>query len=324
MAIQDFLSGGFYGKVGDVVGQRWHNKRYVRAYVKPTNPNTPAQQTNRGMFAKATKLAQLAFNINKGSTAWDTTAKGEFSSRVGTAMSRLKAGMSDSDALPLYPDGYAPSHTLSGPSCTWDNIDEQYIFTCSDGFNVQDRTFGVVIHALNAFTNQWEDLEFTHHNTSHSKFYFEWPFDKVHAFPPGSTFTASTEDDASHEMLSVFYPTLNFQQSIKHSFYSRLLFGPLQQEGPFLQFNPHFSPVILGHSGLYDLDVYYFNTSGNTWDYTTDPFMFEEDGTVYGEAYLNSPYSYPTGSKIVGSEHEIDTGLYTIYFTWDDYPFSWP
>jgi hypothetical protein len=25
LAIQNFISGGFYGKVGKVIGQRWHN-----------------------------------------------------------------------------------------------------------------------------------------------------------------------------------------------------------------------------------------------------------------------------------------------------------
>ena len=35
MAKQNIISGGFYGKVGELIGQRWKNIRTVRAYTKP-------------------------------------------------------------------------------------------------------------------------------------------------------------------------------------------------------------------------------------------------------------------------------------------------
>jgi hypothetical protein len=246
MAIQDFLSGGFYGKVGDVVGQRWHNKRYVRTYVKGTNPNTPAQQSNRGMFRKATKLAQLAFNINKGDPSWDTTTKGEFSIRVGTAMNRLKAGMSDTDALPLYPDGFSPSHTLSNPSFAYNSGTSTFNIYSNDTFNVQDRTFGIVIHCFNVFTYSWEDIEYTHNNSGTTQFSFSWTTDNIHAYPTGSTFTAATTDDNTHANFSILFPSFQFQQTVKPTMTANITWGTFSESDNWLTFNPSCNKPISG------------------------------------------------------------------------------
>ena len=51
MAIQNFLSGGYYGKLGETVGQRWKNKRTIRSYVIPRNPRTEKQQAKRVRFS---------------------------------------------------------------------------------------------------------------------------------------------------------------------------------------------------------------------------------------------------------------------------------
>lgn len=73
MAKQNFLNGGYIGKLGNTVGQRWKDKKIVRTYVIPANPNTPAQQTARQQFATANKLAQQAMNINGHTGVWDTS-----------------------------------------------------------------------------------------------------------------------------------------------------------------------------------------------------------------------------------------------------------
>jgi hypothetical protein len=45
------ILGGFSGKVGPVVGGKWKDIDYMRGYVVPENPNTPAQQGQRARFA---------------------------------------------------------------------------------------------------------------------------------------------------------------------------------------------------------------------------------------------------------------------------------
>ena len=45
------------GKVGGVVGATWKGKNYLREHVKPSNPNTPAQQLQRAKMSVAVKGA---------------------------------------------------------------------------------------------------------------------------------------------------------------------------------------------------------------------------------------------------------------------------
>lgn len=112
MGFQNFIDGGFIGKVGNVVGQRWKDKRMIRTYVKGTQPNTPAQLESRQLFRIANQLAQQAMNINGHTGIWDTSQKPEYAQRVGLAYKRLRAGMPPEQALPLYPEGYVPPQDL--------------------------------------------------------------------------------------------------------------------------------------------------------------------------------------------------------------------
>lgn len=45
------ILGKVSGKVAGVVGASWKDKAYLRAYVKPANPNTAAQQVQRTKFS---------------------------------------------------------------------------------------------------------------------------------------------------------------------------------------------------------------------------------------------------------------------------------
>jgi hypothetical protein len=47
------ILGNIRGKVSGVVGGQYKDKNYLREYVKPANPNTAAQQTQRGLLADA-------------------------------------------------------------------------------------------------------------------------------------------------------------------------------------------------------------------------------------------------------------------------------
>lgn len=47
------ILGNIRGKVAGVVGGQWKDINYVREYVKPANPNTAAQQTQRTKMADA-------------------------------------------------------------------------------------------------------------------------------------------------------------------------------------------------------------------------------------------------------------------------------
>ena len=137
MAKQNFLNGGYIGKLGNTVGQRWKDKKIVRTYVIPANPNTPAQQTARQQFATANKLAQQAMNINGHTGVWDTSTKPEYSQRVGQAMKRLRLGYSEQDSLPLYPEGQSPAVGLTITDVTYNEVENKYIFQ-TQGFGINN------------------------------------------------------------------------------------------------------------------------------------------------------------------------------------------
>lgn len=68
MAKLHFINGAFYGKGGTFVGSKWKNLTTVRPYVAPSNPNTPAQQTQRTHFRDLQKQMQKIANLIKGYT----------------------------------------------------------------------------------------------------------------------------------------------------------------------------------------------------------------------------------------------------------------
>jgi hypothetical protein len=57
------LTGGILGKVrgkvAGVVGAQWKDRNYVREYVKPANPDTAAQQVQRGLMGSTVAFAKL-------------------------------------------------------------------------------------------------------------------------------------------------------------------------------------------------------------------------------------------------------------------------
>ena len=108
MAIQNFLSGGYYGKLGATVGQRWKNKRTIRTYVIPANPRTEVQQANRGKFANAVVFAQMGLQMNYYATVFEEPNFTRWNYRMKVARELKDRGMLDLDLIPLYPTSFVP------------------------------------------------------------------------------------------------------------------------------------------------------------------------------------------------------------------------
>ena len=56
--IRSGVLGNTRGKVSGVVGSQWKDKNYLREYVKPANPNTAAQQVQRGLMTLCVAFAK--------------------------------------------------------------------------------------------------------------------------------------------------------------------------------------------------------------------------------------------------------------------------
>lgn len=113
MAIQNFLSGGYYGKLGETVGQRWKNKRTIRSYVIPNNPRTEKQQANRGLFANAVTYAQMGLQMNYYATCFESEEFTHWNYRMRVARQLREKGLAGLDLIPLYPISFVPPILIS-------------------------------------------------------------------------------------------------------------------------------------------------------------------------------------------------------------------
>lgn len=129
MAVQNFVEGGFYGKLGAMVGQRWRNIRIVKAYTIPNNPRTPAQQANRGLFREAVENAQVAMMLNQGSPIFNSEDNTSWGNRMASARACQASGKSGFNLLPVLPKDFTPPFvtnkiklvsTVAGTSATFE------------------------------------------------------------------------------------------------------------------------------------------------------------------------------------------------------------
>lgn len=113
MAKQNFIGGGYYGKLGDTVGQRWKNKRTIRSYVIPRNPRTDVQQANRARFKNLVPYAQLGMSANKGATVFIKENMTEWQARMSACSYFNSLGYNELDLVPLYPADYVAPYVVS-------------------------------------------------------------------------------------------------------------------------------------------------------------------------------------------------------------------
>lgn len=149
MAIQNFLSGGYYGKLGATVGQRWKNKRTIRTYVIPKNPRTKAQQANRGKFADAVTFAQMGLQMNYYCTLFEDPNFTKWNYRMRAARELKNAGLFDLDLIPLYPTSFTPPTLLT--TFTLSKIEgEKHISFAAPDLNLEtDRVLSIMFALYN-------------------------------------------------------------------------------------------------------------------------------------------------------------------------------
>ncbi|MEE1220138.1 MAG: hypothetical protein U0L20_09475 [Ruminococcus sp.] len=149
MAIQNFLSGGYYGKLGATVGQRWKNKRTIRTYVIPKNPRTPTQQANRGKFANAVAFAQMGLQMNYYCTLFEDPNFTKWNYRMKTARELKDAGLFDLDLIPLYPSSFTPPTLLTTFTLSKIEGEKHISFSAPDLNSETDRVLSIMFALYN-------------------------------------------------------------------------------------------------------------------------------------------------------------------------------
>lgn len=151
----NFLAGGYYGKLGQTVGQRWKNKRTLRTYVIPADPRTPAQMLNRSRFADATKASQLAMQLNSGANIWQSVDNTEFNKRMSSARQYYTANMELYQYVPAIPYGYHATYDIN---TVVQKSGQVLTFNCATLDDIGGRNVAVLYQAVRVSTGETEDL----------------------------------------------------------------------------------------------------------------------------------------------------------------------
>lgn len=149
MAKQNFLSGGFYGKLGAMVGQRWKNKRTIRTYVVPKNPNTPEQKRNRSNFAGAVQFAQMGMQMNYYCNLFENPNFTKWNYRMSVARLLKFAGMTDLNLIPLYPTDFTPPLVLTQIKLHSTRGSNHVTFSVPELVAQEDRVFSMMFALYN-------------------------------------------------------------------------------------------------------------------------------------------------------------------------------
>lgn len=155
MGKQNFIQGGFKGKVGNVIGAGWKDILTIRSYTKPANPKTERQKTVRNAFALKVKASQLANQCNYGSSLFSSTSNTSWGLRMAAASSFYAENKNILQFVPLIPYGYTPDYpTSADPQAaggavvlSWDTADD-----------ISGRSVNVLIWALNGTSAEYEPV----------------------------------------------------------------------------------------------------------------------------------------------------------------------
>lgn len=187
MAKQNFLSGGYYGKLGQTVGQRWKNIRTIRSYVIPRNPRTEAQQANRNSFASCVPYAQLGMQLNYKAECFSSSSLTEWNYRMKTATALKNAGLSELMLIPLYPASFTPPFVISSAGIT-NIIDETHIVVTVDGIELEEERVLTMLLLLPG-TEEWTERLAVCIGRNSSSNYLEFTFE----IPSGITLSSGME-----------------------------------------------------------------------------------------------------------------------------------
>lgn len=99
MGKMNLLKANWEGRVGETVGAKWKDKKTIRTYTKPSNPNTQAQQTVRGVFKEMTSFVALFADGIKYLNALDTSGMSARNAIIKINKDQIQTGAFDKATL---------------------------------------------------------------------------------------------------------------------------------------------------------------------------------------------------------------------------------
>jgi hypothetical protein len=213
MAIQNFLSGGYYGKLGATVGQRWKNKRTIRTYVVPFNPRTEKQQANRSGFANAVQYAQMGLQMNYYATCFESEYFTRWNYRMRTARDLKSAGLSGLDLIPLYPLTFTPPLLINEITKSATPTPRHITFYVPSLANVGDRTLSLMFELHDAMGVYVGLKLYVGYHYASNAGYLEVDVDDANEINENCKVRIVSNDDEDSVTDLIASPTLNVQPS---------------------------------------------------------------------------------------------------------------
>lgn len=220
MAKQNFLSGGYYGKLGQTVGQRWKNIRTIRTYVIPRNPRTEAQQANRNSFASCVPYAQLGMQLNYKAECFSSSSLTEWNYRMKTATALKNANLSELMLIPLYPISFTPPFVISSAGIT-EIIDETHIVVTIDGIELEEERVLTMLLLLPGSEDWTERLAVCIGRNSSSdylKFTFEIPSGITLSSGMECRFISTDDTESATDLITSSQIELSYTEPDIHTF----------------------------------------------------------------------------------------------------------
>lgn len=212
MAKQNFIAGGYYGKLGETVGQRWKNKRTLRVYVVPHDPKTPAQVRNRTKFGQAVPYAQLGMQFNAKAPAWDSDTITEWQGRMSVAKVGVDNGVTGLSLIPIFPNGYTPAVRATRVEAVPGSGNEYTLKVSASENPAVGRTFSVYAECTNTETGEKEGVlaEGIAGRTIGAGIDIELP---GHTLEVGDLILAVSNDDRANEGKMFYVPPMPLSPS---------------------------------------------------------------------------------------------------------------
>lgn len=145
----NLLKGRWTGKVGETVGAKWKNKSTLRTYSVPSNPNTSAQQSVRGVFGQMTAYVALFADNIKYLSALNTSGMSLRNAIIKANKAQIDAGTFDKTSL-IISKGGLQKPAIAGATGTEGVITVTWTAPTATNFTEDAKLIVVFVDAVNS------------------------------------------------------------------------------------------------------------------------------------------------------------------------------
>ncbi len=152
MGKQNFLQGGFKGKVGAFVGKGWKDMLVIQSAPTVNNPRTPAQNKNRAGFARRVEACKLAMQANYNASFWEDTHNTKWALMMSSSAQAYSDTKNILQYTPLIPYGYSPAYVTSAdPEKSGQNV----ILSFDTSDDISGRAMSVLLYVKESGTDTY-------------------------------------------------------------------------------------------------------------------------------------------------------------------------